>query len=68
MIVDQRVKLTGEQIEKDPYQTFEVVLTHDNKIMIIHHTSLGYNGIVLDINGTSALDRLLSEMYRRGMK
>ncbi len=68
MIVDQRVKLTGEQVEKDPYQTFEAVLTYDNKIMIVHHTSLGYNGIVLDINGTSALDRLLSEMYRRGMK
>ena len=60
-------ELTGEMLTHSPYQAFEAVLTDDNKIMILHHMSIGYNGIVLDADGTSALDSLLAEMYRRKM-
>ena len=66
-MTDIHSELTGKLIVDNPYQRFEVVLTDKNELMILHHVSLGYNGIILNTDDISALDRLISEVYRRRM-
>ena len=66
-MTEMRAELTGEIITKHPKCSFEVILTDDNKLMILYHMPIDYNGIILDIDGTSALDKMLAEMYRRKM-
>ena len=65
-MADIRVELTGETLMMKS-STFEAVLTEDNRLMILHHLPVDYDGIVLDLNGTSTLDKMLAEMYRRRM-
>lgn len=65
-----KTELTGRLLEDRfgyPKVGFDAVLTEDNKLMIFYHDPDVYNGITLDLNGTSALDRMLAEMYRRKM-
>ena len=65
-----RAELTGKMIIDSfgyPKVGFDAILTKDNKMMIFYHDPNTYNGIILDLDGTSALDKLLAEMYRRKM-
>lgn len=66
-MTEMKVELTGEMIMKHPKCSFEAILTDDNKLMILYHVPVDYNGIILDLDSTSAMDRLLAEMYRRKM-
>lgn len=70
-MTEMRAELTGKMIMdrfEYPKVGFDVILTEDNKMMILYHDPDTYNGITLDLDSTSALDRMLAEMYRRKMK
>lgn len=63
----QPIELTGAKLFDNLNDSFEAVLTDAGSIMLIHHAKMEYNAIVLDTDGISALDRLISEVYRRRM-
>ena len=67
-MTEMKAELTGRLVMDRfgyPKVGFDVVLTEDNKMMILYHDPDTYNGIVLDTDGVSALDRLIGELYRR---
>lgn len=69
-MTEMRVELTGKMVVDRfgyPKVGFDAILTEDNKMMILYHDPDTYNGITLDLDGTSALDKMLAEMYRRKM-